>query len=501
MRKKAQPFRISLSFWTSIFAICLAFYAGLWVGYSRASLECHDIEAALLKLQQDSKRDNLQQRRDTAVHETISDQSPRFPDSVQAFAAGMARITRTELAKFLNLGVPLDPSKGINNEALILYTESALPTTNNYAAQEAISMTQVPLVDPMVATENCDYLNLVLTHPGSRRQCIAVMGQYEGFHIQKYMRLPLEGKLDSNQPLRYVNRGAQSSGRASIQPPPRNTTLSYWKDNWMPYVQSLERILQELSPIAEKVARKNAIIVMVCNFGQSDLLLNSICGARRRGLDTSSILVFATDEETRDRMHAMGVAVYYDEILFDKLPQKAARRYADATFRALMLAKVWCVHLVNQLGYDVLFQDVDVVWFKDPLDYFEKMEGPMVEFDFYFQDDGNHALFYAPYSANTGFYYVRNNAKTIHFFNALVSLSDWIVQMKSHQIALVALLQEHASLFGLQVYIFARDSPDFPGGYAYHNRKDYMRDLVAGAVEPVIFHMSWTLNKDNKVSA
>ena len=64
------------------------------------------------------------------------------------------------------------------------------------------------------------------------------------------------------------------------------------------------------------------------------------------------------------------------------------------------------------LGYNVLFQDVDIVWFKDP----QLMIGSMVaedkDADIYMQHDGNHAEFYAPYSGNTGFYHVRNTKQT-----------------------------------------------------------------------------------------
>ena len=70
----------------------------------------------------------------------------------------------------------------------------------------------------------------------------------------------------------------------------------------------------------------------------------------------------------------------------------------------------------------------------------------------------------------------------------------------SHQQALIATLNEHVSLFGLRVKVFSRDTPEFPGGYQYHqNTGKYMRQLFAGEVNPFIFHMSWTLNKDNKL--
>ena len=38
----------------------------------------------------------------------------------------------------------------------------------------------------------------------------------------------------------------------------------------------------------------------------------------------------------------------------------------------MMMAKVICVQLVSMLGFDFLFQDVDIVWFKNPLDLFSK---------------------------------------------------------------------------------------------------------------------------------
>ena len=77
-----------------------------------------------------------------------------------------------------------------------------------------------------------------------------------------------------------------------------------------------------------------------------------------------------------------------------------------------IVAKVVCVQLTNMLGYDVIFQDVDVVWYHNPLDYFHNKTNPFYHFNLYFQDDGAHSDRYAPTRANSGFYYVRNNDKT-----------------------------------------------------------------------------------------
>jgi hypothetical protein len=185
--------------------------------------------------------------------------------------------------------------------------------------------------------------------------------------------------------------------------------------------------------------------------------------------------------------------------IFGSMPSEEAHAYGDMKFTAMMMAKVICVHLISMLGYNILFQDVDMIWYKHPLSFFEGHQTKSY-FDMYFQDDGGHSVRYAPLSANSGFYYIRNNEKTQYFMNALLMSGDLVSRMKSHQQAMIALLNEHTSLFGLRVKVLSRDESEFPGGYHFHQKSgQFMRDFFAGKVHPYIFHMSWTLNKDNKV--
>ena len=166
----------------------------------------------------------------------------------------------------------------------------------------------------------------------------------------------------------------------------------------------------------------------------------------------------------------------------------------------MMMAKVMCVQMVSSLGYNILFQDVDIVWYKNPIPFFEEQGSKLQNFDMMFQDDGGHSVRYAPYSANSGFYYVRANARTSHFFSALLNAGDMIISTDSHQQALIALMSEHVSLYGLKVKVFSRDTDEFPGGYHFHMKSGkYMKRMFAGTADPYIFHMSWTLNKDNKL--
>jgi len=232
-----------------------------------------------------------------------------------------------------------------------------------------------------------------------------------------------------------------------------------------------------------------------------------ICNARAKGFENllSEILLFATDQATHDLATMMGITSIYIDSVFSEMPEDAAGHYLDKNFRKMMIAKVYCIHMVSMLGYDILFQDVDVVWYQNPLTWFHNTSNPHYDFDMYFQDDGNHGLFYAPYSANTGFYYVRNNERTQHFFNSFLMIGDRVIASGSHQIPLISLLSEYASLYGLRVKTWERNQIEFPGGYNFHQRKhkNFIKDLMSGgtgsAKDTYIFHMSWTNSKSNKI--
>ena len=78
---------------------------------------------------------------------------------------------------------------------------------------------------------------------------------------------------------------------------------------------------------------------------------------------------------------------------------------------------------------------------------------------------------------------------------------DLIFACRSHQQILITLLAEANSLSGLKVKVLSRDGDDFPSGFHYHMKRDsYMKRFVRGEVHPFIFHMCWTLNKEDKLS-
>ena len=412
---------------------------------------------------------------------------PRFSNGMNNLVVGMAKVDRDEFTTRFDLGVPLDRSDQKNHEVLFLYSHADAMPSDPVSKQQAKSQTTIPRVSAEDATANCDFLNIVFQHHGGRRrQCMAIM------------RLPEDtDKLNSSTPLILASRGADGNHKFVTTTGPEKT--KEYMTHLQRYLGDLGRTAAFLRPILKRVAVQNTVVVMTCNFGQSEHMLNFLCSAKRRGLDTSSIVVFAMDQGTDSLLKNVGgVTVVYLEQTFSGLPLHAAGAYGDNDYAKLMLAKVYCVHLPVFLGYNVLFQDVDIVWYRHPLDFFHNTSRKDSSFDLYFQDDGNR-LVYPTYSANSGFYYVRNNPRTVHFFNALLMEGDDILERRSHQSAIHSLLQEHASLYALKIKVYAREETLFPGGYSYRVDRSYMKKFVKGEIQPILFHMSWTASKTDKL--
>lgn len=163
----------------------------------------------------------------------------------------------------------------------------------------------------------------------------------------------------------------------------------------------------------------------------------------------------------------------------------------------MMMAKVICVQLVSFLGYDVLYQDVDIVWFRNPLNYMREAGATS---DIVFQYDHNTESRFAPFFGNTGLFFVRSNSRTRYMLTSLVMQSDLIWSTESHTAAMTAILNEHVTRYGLSVHLLNKETELFPSGYHWNEEPNYMDKLWTGQVHPYLFHMSRTVNSEVSVN-
>ncbi|KAL7466260.1 hypothetical protein ACHAXS_006550 [Conticribra weissflogii] len=459
-----------------------------------------------------------------------------FPLTTSKYATGMLRVSKDKIMNDFDFGVPKSVKTNEDSDALILYSNpQSLPREwpirheaifgksslkkNGVSSGRDIGNAR----NLTSALSNCDTLNVIFpdsgcNRPSEKRTCLAVIGDFESYHKNRWSRIPQPPQkgypspfkipmMNSSIPLRHVGRiSIENEGMDEFPAPPmqifekKGTVYEHWK-SLKNFLENVDSVLNDIAAVVSKTVQENTVVVMTVNQGQSELLANFVCSARSRGFDVSNVIVFPMDIASKKLADGFGLANYYDESNLKNMPLKEAQSYGDETFATLMWGKILPVLYINLLGYDLLFQDVDVIWLsKNPLSFFHSNNSAIKNYDIMLQHDGSPQPRFAPYSANSGFYYARSNKRTNYFFTSLLYQADLVRVIASHQQVLVQLLLEHSSLFGLKVKVFDKIETDyFPGGYHFHRDHNLMKNIVIGKSNAFIFHMSWTDNKKNKV--
>ena len=296
------------------------------------TLTVDEVEAEVLR------RLKLQQKEDVSIvadngikKDTIKtdnkkkhdDHQRRFPNTVSKFAYGSSIISKNEFIQQFDYGIPKPPSKREHetdpgkDDVLLLYgSKKSLPDDNTGVVNADEGVADIPHMSATDATKNCQVLNVIYTDThGGEDQCTAIVGNYESYHIQRWLRF--DGiRVDKSIPFHAVGRGVQSNGSDKFQAPSDVFALQN-QALLETYFNRLEETIAALTPMTKSCAGDdNTVIVMVCNTGQSDLLINFICSADARGFGDvvrKKLLIFATDEGVLEIAKGLGVNVFYDE--------------------------------------------------------------------------------------------------------------------------------------------------------------------------------------------
>ena len=190
----------------------------------------------------------------------------------------------------------------------------------------------------------------------------------------------------------------------------------------------------------------------------------------------------------------------YDQS-FAPVSRDASLFYLDGIFADMMWYKAFSVWLLLKNRYNVLFQDADIVWMRNPLRYIEDSilnAEPKDSYpDGFFSDDGQRTLRFSPFYANSGFYYLVANERTEYFAWSVMTAYDSIKVTGSHQNVFGSRLIEAMDLARLRTKFLSLD--DFPSGIKYHHDGPYMLLFKQGYIKPYIFHMCWTIDKQTKI--
>jgi hypothetical protein len=254
----------------------------------------------------------------------------RFPSSSMGRSLnGVVRVTKDDINEYFDFGNPMERGQDTTVEdALLLYQKKEAFPTSNESLMHSVEYDDgngIPHTDVTTAIENCDAINVIFTgNPGQTRQCTAIVPNFESYHVQRWMKVDTvrTTSILPELPLVPVSRGygtgrggTTGKGHFYSPPSPSDGKLSPVKLHWrrlLPFFQNVDAVLEDLGDILKRIARNNAVVVLTCNHGQSELLINFACSARRRGFDLGNILVFPSDVETKELAEGLGLTTYFD---------------------------------------------------------------------------------------------------------------------------------------------------------------------------------------------
>lgn len=419
----------------------------------------------------------------TPLNISSSEEILQHSVSSKDFIHGMVWTPRSSFRQHYDVGYALEKSSSNSNSdehVLILYeSKKALPSHTKLS-----SFSTIP--DAKTATENCNELAVMVVattihnkKDRNEKQCIAIMPHWgpsaQVHHFSRNtisQQQPQPQSSVKNKKMKYVSHYFHTQKQAyhwnKDNYNKRKWTAEAWK-KLSNYIQHYDEALEELRPIAAQVAiqlpfaHQKTIMVLVTNIARIQMVFNLLCAAAKQDLNLP-ILVFALDQETYDICnHVLGIPTYYNGKIFADIPSgeiEEKGKFGDMIFARTMIAKVYCVHMVNDLGYDVLFSDTDVVPLKSGiLEYFYN-RWRKEKFDIYFQYDKNGRHEQSPFSANTGFYFVKHNSRTNYLLSMLVRMEDLILRVKSHQQVMMHLVAQLQSSDALRVKVLGGEGED-----------------------------------------
>lgn len=186
---------------------------------------------------------------------------------------------------------------------------------------------------------------------------------------------------------------------------------------WQSHAPDFPPTLDALLP---RVADENRVVVMVgLTSNYKEMLLSFIC--RVQSLGVKNVLVAAFDEALFEYAYAQGLPVYFENSAEDYqslIGSDGECIFASECFQRVSKLKSWSVLRVLRKGYSVLWSDIDIVWFENPLKELLQLGPGTLPIQ---SDEPNEAM---PENnirgANSGFYLARSEETTIKAFEAIV---------------------------------------------------------------------------------
>lgn len=247
-------------------------------------------------------------------------------------------------------------------------------------------------------------------------------------------------------------------------------------------------------------SKHDPLLVITLNFGYSYLFLNWLCGLERFAIAPDLrdyTLILATDIHA----HSLAKQLNFTSIQIDNhlllpkntIEEKAVPFFSEDYFGFIVALKIIYTFDLISLGYDIIHQDADVVWFKNVRNYIIKYNKIYSSEDIIMTYDGRHDH-QGP--GNGGFIVIKSNCKTKIFLNTFVNYIGLVTLLSNEQIFWNMFLQS----YDFRQIKFSLLSPNhFVNGHQWRVKKSKKH---ANQLSNDIWfaHASWTGSHVEKIT-
>merc|ERR1712224_13873 len=145
---------------------------------------------------------------------------------------------------------------------------------------------------------------------------------------------------------------------------------------------------------------------------------NFICGLRKRNLKIEKQLLAITfDSATTELFHSENIATYNAN--WTNIRHGASNAFGQGEHGKITVIAHSIRNELIQIGYNVLFQDTDVVWIKNPLPFLKSLP--------YDEVAGSDRRFDFLGPINTGFIFTKSNIRSKMFLSSLTNNSEFFL--------------------------------------------------------------------------
>jgi len=269
----------------------------------------------------------------------------------------------------------------------------------------------------------------------------------------------------------------------------REHHLQRTRELWKGYEEKRADRERNLTRLLDTHHRDRVVLVMTMNQGHADLFANWVASCDAHSIEVRSwTVVFPLDDGAAARAEALGFAVYHDGISYGNHPTAAAKCYGNEEFAGLMFPKTAVVQDLLNLGYNVLYQDVDMIWWRDPLEILWHPRRRHLDAQFMY--DGP-SWDYHPLHVNTGFFLLRNGEQARTLWRQVCQRFDEIVWHRSQQ-KIVNPLLVIRYFRGLKLDVLPEEH--FANGHLFSEKS-----VEKLPPDPCVIHCSWTTDLEHKL--